>query len=162
MVVHLSIFICHDTSHTVEFLVFQLRAVWYVTEVISQENTDMDSGFVFIAWVKDMTIWDFDFRLYDRIAYFDKSCWPVKIIASHVCCRPWIVVKYLEPIIRALENKHTRTRKMFHDIPENQLLDVLSDYGILENMLPTEMGGTIRLNQSEWIAGRRALELKEI
>ena len=88
-----------DTFHVVPFLVFQLRAVWYVTEVMAQENTDMDNGIVFVAWVKDMTMWDFDLSLYDSINYFDKSCWPVKIIASHICCRLQIVVKYIKPIL---------------------------------------------------------------
>jgi hypothetical protein len=59
-------------------------------------------------------------------------------------------------------DKHARSRRLFHDVPESQLLDVLSDYGILKEMLPIERGGTVRLNQSEWIAHRRAAELKDI
>jgi hypothetical protein len=32
----------------------------------------------------------------------------------------------------------------------------------MKDMLPTQMGGTIELSQSEWIANRRAVELEEI
>ena len=71
-------------------------------------------------------------------------------------------VKIILPILNTLTNKHTRSRKLVHDVPESQLLDVLSDYGILKDMLPTEMGGTVLLDQAEWIASRRAAELEEI
>ena len=46
--------------------------------------------------------------------------------------------------------------------PERQLPDILSDYGIHVDMLPTGMGGSIHLDQAEWIANRRAAELMEI
>jgi hypothetical protein len=45
---------CHDTSHTAEFIVMKLRAVWYVIEVLAQENTDMDSGIVLVNFMKDL------------------------------------------------------------------------------------------------------------
>jgi hypothetical protein len=52
-----------------------------------------------------------------------------------------------------LNDKRTRV-----DVPDSQLLGILSDYGILKEMLPTKMGGTVQLNQAEWIANRRAAE----
>jgi hypothetical protein len=140
----------------------QLRAIWYVIEVLAQTNTDIRSGVVAIVWDKDFTIWDYDDRLNERMAYFDMKCWPVKLIATHICCPPWFMVKIVKPILYALINKHARSRIMFHDIPESQVLDVLADYGILKDMLPTEMGGTARLDQAEWIASRRAVDLGEI
>jgi hypothetical protein len=47
-------------------------------------------------------------------------------------------------------------------MPDSQVLGELSEYGILEGMLPTEMGGTLELNHPEWIANRRALELEDM
>jgi hypothetical protein len=38
----------------------------------------------------------------------------------------------------------------------------LSGYGIRKEALPTDMGGSITLEQAEWIADCRALELDEI
>jgi hypothetical protein len=107
-------------------------------------------------------MWDYDHGLTNRLSYLVQSCWPVKRMASHLCCAPWVFVKTIKPIIDALQDKHTRCRKLVHDVPESQLLDVLSDYGILKEMLPTEMGGTIVFDQAEWIASQRAAELKEI
>jgi hypothetical protein len=59
-------------------------------------------------------------------------------------------------------DKRIRSRTLFHDVPESQIVDILSSYGILKEMLPTEMGGTVRLNQAEWMASQRAAESEEI
>jgi hypothetical protein len=108
-------------------------------------------------------MWDYDHKLYsDGIAYFGGTCWPVKILANHVCCPPWFVVNIIQPLINAVYDKRGRERNLEHNVPESQILNALSSYGILKNMLPTEMGGTVLLNQCEWIASRRAAELEEI
>lgn len=49
-----------------------------------------------------------------------------------------------------------------HNVPDSEITQVLSCYGILQSMLPSEMGGSLELNQGEWIANRRAAELQEI
>jgi hypothetical protein len=135
-----------------------------VIEVTAQENNDVRSGIVMIVWAKESSIFDFDHRLNERMMYFEKACWPVKRIAVHspICFCPWVMTKIIKPIIYAWIDKHTRSRHLFHTVPESQLLDVFSDYGILRNMLPTQMGGTVRLDQAEWIANRRAVELGEV
>jgi hypothetical protein len=107
-------------------------------------------------------MWDYDHSLYKRIAYFDKSCWPVKRIATHACCPPPIYVNIIKPILNAFMDKYARSRILVHDVPESQLLGVLSDYGILKDMLPSELGGTILLDQAAWISSQRAAELLEI
>jgi hypothetical protein len=131
-------------------------------EVASQENTDVRSGVVYIIWDRDSTIWDFDYKLQSRLTYLDRSCWPVKLVAAHPCCSPGFVIRMTKPIIYALMDKQTRSRTMIHDVPDSQILQDLFTYGIMNDMLPTVMGGTIQLNQSEWISKRRALEIDEI
>ena len=158
MFVHL----CLDASQAVEFLALQIRAVWYTFEVTAQANNDIRSGAVAILWGKDSFIWDYDQGLYGRVAYLSMSCLPVNVVARHICRLPWLMVKIIKPIYNALRDRAARSRTVFHDVPESQILDVLSDYGILKGMLPTMMGGTVRLDQTEWIASRRAAELGEI
>jgi len=52
---------------------------------------------------------------------------------------------------------------VIHDgVPESEIVDALSQYGILQHMLPTEMGGTLQLDLSEWIAYRRSVEMEAI
>jgi hypothetical protein len=133
-----------------------------VIEVLAQANTDVRSGIVVIVWDKDFTMWDYDDKLNERMAYFDMKCWPVKIIATHICCPPWFMVKVVKPILYALIDKQARSRILFHNVPESHILEVLSNYGFLKGMLPTIMGGTVRLDQNEWIVSRRSVELGEI
>jgi hypothetical protein len=45
-------------------------------------------------------------------------------------------------------DKRNLAHIVVHDVPESQLLDVLSDYGIHKELLPTEMGGTVKLDQA--------------
>jgi hypothetical protein len=130
--------------------------------VIITENNDVASGIVTILWENGLTIWDFDRRLYEQVTYFEKACWPLRIYARHVCTSSWITLKVAKPILFPLMDKHIRSRMLFHDVPENELLVVLSDYGIPTDVLPTEMRGTVQLNQAEWIAIRRAVELEMI
>jgi hypothetical protein len=156
------VFLCRDVFDTVAFLVFQLRAIWYVIELLAQANTDVRSGAVMVVWDKDFTIWDYDQRLYERMTYFDMNCWPVKVIACHVFIAPWFMIKVVKPFLNALRDKQSRSRTLLHGDSDSQLLDILSNYGILKEMLPTEMGGNLQLNQAKWIANRRAVELELI
>jgi hypothetical protein len=64
--------------------------------------------------------------------------------------------------MKALMNKETRQRFLAHSELPSGIIDVLSEYGIPPDVLPTEMGGHTQLNQSKWIATRRAIEMKEI
>jgi hypothetical protein len=48
-----------------------------------------------------------------------------------------------------------------HGVPISQISDVWSMYGILKEMLLTEMGGTVRMDQAESIANGRAIKLGE-
>lgn len=51
---------------------------------------------------------------------------------------------------------------LIHDVSEGNVLEILAEFGIKKDMLPVEMGGSVRLTQAEWIANRRAVEMEEI
>lgn len=48
-------------------------------------------------------------------------------------------------------------RSIWHATEEHEI-----EYGITREMTPAELGGLIRLDASEWVAHRRAVEMKEI
>jgi hypothetical protein len=131
-------------------------------EIAAEANQDTDSGLVQILWDKDTTIWDYDHNVFSQVANFMTNCWPVKMLANHVCCSPRLIARFLKPIMYAFMDKPSRSRTLFHDVPEWQILELLSSYGIMKYALPTKMGGNIQLNHSEWIANRRVVELEEI
>jgi hypothetical protein len=126
-------------------------------EVLAQKNNDINSGIVLIIWDENTSIYDHDRKLYDLYIHFEANCWPVKLLAIHVCCPSMFGFRLVKPFIYTLQDKHMRSRLVTHDVP-----DSLSSYGIQKSMLPAEMGGTVQLNPSNWIANRRAVELGEI
>jgi len=71
-------------------------------------------------------------------------------------------MRVMRPIISALTDIRSRARTTFHDVPPNAIIDVLSKYGIQKDMVSTEMGGTVVLDDREWIENRQALELEEL
>lgn len=105
---------------------------------------------------------DLGAKVYGKLSHFEKTCWPIKFIGAHICGSPSIVFRIIKPILNAMTDRRGRSRMVIHDVPENTLLEALSGYGIMKNMLPTEMGGTVQPNQAEWIASRRAAEMEEI
>ena len=107
-------------------------------------------------------IWDYDRKVYDHIESLGMSTWPIRFCALHACCAASLVHRIIKPIIFALKDKESRSRTLFHDVPEGMIHEVLSSYGIKKDMLPTDMGGTLQFNQCAWIANRRAAELQEI
>jgi hypothetical protein len=131
-------------------------------EVASQENNDVHCSIVEVTWNKNTTMFDYDRKVHDRINYFRENSWPVRVAALHMCCSSSLIIRLVKPIMMALKSKSARCRTRFHDVQESEILGVLAGYGILDSMLPTEMGGTLEFNQSEWIAKRRAVELEEI
>jgi len=131
-------------------------------EVFIQESGCDGSGFITIVWDKHTTIWDYDSEVSDKMVYLCRYCMPMKTMPVHICCAPLLLVRILKPIVKALMDKESRARLLMHAEREGEILDVLSRYGIQKDMLPTEMGGTIVLNQADWIAQRRAAEMEEI
>lgn len=96
------------------------------------------------------------------MVYLATNVWPIGPPTGHTCCPPKILVWLFKPVAFALLGKEARNRNNMHDIPPEQIADALSSFGITKKMLPTQMGGSIVLNPSEWIAKRRAVEMGEI
>jgi len=142
--------------------VIQMRAIWYLMEIAVQESGCLASGFICLVWDKDSTIFDYDPKVFFRMTYFYCNCWPTKHLSMHGCCPPRVLLRMFKPIFFAILNKEVRSRAQIHNVPESQIVEALSQYGILKDMLPTEMGGTVKLNVVDWIASRRFIEMEEI
>ena len=143
-------------------LILQVRAVWYLVEICLRENDLHDIGLIAIVWEKNSTIWDYDNNFHNRFLYCIRHCWPLKNVPRHICCPPKMLIRILKPILFALVDKEARCRMLVHDVDERDIVEVLARYGIMKHMLPAEMGGTVKLDQVEWIANRRAVEMEEI
>lgn len=65
-------------------------------------------------------------------------------------------------IVHTLVSRDWRARTLIHDVPVEDIIGVLSQYGISKDILPTETGGLLQSHQREWIAHRRAIEMEEL
>lgn len=111
---------------------------------------------------RSTTIYDYDSKVSDKMVYLCRYCFPLKTMPTHICCAHPLLVRILKPLMKALMNKEARQRFLMHSARPSDILVVLSEYGIIPEVLPTEMGGAIQLDQTEWIANRRAIEMDEI
>jgi hypothetical protein len=140
-----------------------MRAIWYNVELAGAECLGTSSsGFVFIGWHKNATIWDFTRKVIGTLAVYEKSALPIRFDAAHGFCASNFIIRTMSPLVLTLMDARGRSRYKIHDIPENDAAVDLSSYGISKEMLPTEMGGSVVLDQQEWIANRRALEMEEL
>lgn len=137
--------------------------MWYMFELISEKTTDSSSGYILLLWDGDTSIADFDLEVFERGTRLEHSqCYPVKILTSHLCSLTYFVRNIMKPIVFAVMTKEARARTLVHHDENSNYVEILSPFGINGDMLPVEMGGTIRLDQQQWVAERRAVELDEI
>lgn len=138
-----------------------MRAMWYTIEVTASENTHISGGIVQCVWFAGATIWDYD-KVYDQMADYFSNCFPIKILASHLCCPPKVITRFVQPIVHSFMSKEFRARTLTHDVSESDILPVLLSYGITPDMLPVAMGGSVILDQAGWMATRRATEMEQL
>lgn len=134
--------------------------MWYLMEIMAREHND----FVWIVCDKHTTVWNYDRYLISHLPYYYKYCWPIRMMPTHTCCCNAIIRKVVKPVLSATLDKAGRSRTLIHDVPDNQLLATLAEYGISKEILPTAVGGDVDLDTwlPIWIAQRRALEMEEI
>jgi hypothetical protein len=61
--------------------------MWYTVEVMASENTHISGGIIQCVWFAGATIWDYD-KVYNQMAEYFSNCFPIKVLASHLCCPP--------------------------------------------------------------------------
>lgn len=68
------------------------------------------------------------------------------------------------PLTYSAMSKADRARTIIHDVPDSELIESLSQYGIMAHMLPINMGGLVDLDawMPRFIEQRRAIEMEEI
>lgn len=115
--------------------------------------------------VEEYNNWDYDRYVVSKLIHYIHNALPIKAMPTHACCPggcPLVLRRVVKPILLSLMSRTQRSRRLIHEGSESEVLQVLSSYGLDKSMLPTEMGGTVKLNLSEWIANRRAIEMEEI
>lgn len=98
-------------------------------------------------WEKNGVPWKYDRELAIKSQELFDQIFPARLVAMHACCVPAYIKIIFKPVMYALLNKKNRQRLLWHSAAEMELPETLAGYGILKEMLPTEMGGDVKLTQ---------------
>jgi CRAL/TRIO domain len=139
-------------KHTMSNLDFT-RAMWYLFHCIIDDVATQKYGVIYLASTKTFQLKHLPKHDFLKIhsSYF-KDCVPVRLSAFHTLYPPSIC-RMIFPIVSLLLNERIRKRILVHsDLKCNeQIIRRLKDkYGIPSSMVPTDMGGTYRLDMIRW------------
>lgn len=137
-----------------------LRVAWYITETLSQQDTE-NKGIVRLGYHRGVTMRNIDSDLLCENMVLTRDCWPVKVVAEHNMCVPEEVIRLFVPLTQAAKGRDLRSRSVFHEGPDSDVLGKLASHGIFSNMLPSDIGGTVEISIGEWMANRRKAESEE-
>ena len=108
---------------------------------------------MFIVYLRDTCVHHFDRSLVQLLANSIRGVLPVRVSAIHIFHAPYLFEVLFDVVSILLGERLTNRMKMYSGEDE-MIQDQLTDFGILSSHLPIELGGTIQLNQDQWIAER--------
>ena len=84
----------------------------------------------------------------------------MRVSAIHIFHAPYLFEVLFDVVAMLLGERLTKRMRIYSGEDE-EIHDKLTDYGILSNRLPEELGGALKLDQEEWIAARQKKEENE-
>jgi hypothetical protein len=129
------------------------RVCWYVLHAALEIESTQQKGVVFIVYLRDTCVHHFDRSLVQLLANSIRGVLPIRVSAIHIFHAPYLFEVLFDVISLLLGERLTNRMKMYSGEDE-MIQDQLTDFGILSSHLPIELGGTIQLNQDQWIAER--------
>lgn len=134
------------------------RAAWYILHAALENNeSTQQKGIVFLVYLRYTYVRHFDRSLVKLIANSIKGVLPVRVSAIHIFHAPYLFEVLFDVVSLLLGERLTKRMKMYSG--EDEVIhDQLGDYGILPSRLPSELGGSLDLDQDAWIAERERSE----
>mmetsp|Transcript_38654 Transcript_38654/g.57478 ORF Transcript_38654/g.57478 Transcript_38654/m.57478 type:complete len:302 (-) Transcript_38654:149-1054(-) len=136
------------------------RSVWYVMHAALEDEVTQKKGIVFIGWPKQVKLSQFDRPQMQMNVGVIKGCIPLRVSAMHMCHPPGeFFFNIIFPIIKRLMGERLRKRMRLYTGSDEAVLKELADpFGLTADMLPTQLGGQIVLDNAAWLEERKALE----
>lgn len=130
------------------------RALWYVMHALIEDETAQRKGSIIVVFPKNSKFAQFNRKLVKMNADSIKGCIPVRLSALHIC-HPPAVFDLFFPILKILMGAHLRQKIKLNSGSDEEVMEKLgSQFGITNDELPTEMGGTLVLNHEQWLKER--------
>lgn len=128
------------------------RALWYTMHNLIEENDIVQkSGMVAVAFPHHAKISVVDRKLMKMNMDSMSGCLPIRIGGFHICQPPWFFGKVVFPIMKVVMPERMRKRVRVHTGSEEKVLENLKEFGLGRDVLPTDIGGDVILDNDAWV-----------
>ena len=132
------------------------RALWYVVHSLVEGNDTVQKvGIVVVAFPRHAKVSYLDRKLMKMNMESLTGCIPVRLGALHVCHPPWFFGKVAYPIMKLVMSERVRKRVRVHVGSQEKVLKELEAFGMGREVLPSELGGDVILDNDAWLQERK-------
>lgn len=131
-----------------------VRAFWYVMHAALEDEMTQKRGIILMLFPHHAHVSQFDRKLVAMNAESMKGALPVRIGAFHIC-HPPAFFQIVFPVIKFLLGKRLRQRIKVHSGSEEHVLERLAHFGLPKESVPSDLGGTVVLDQKTWLVNRK-------
>lgn len=132
-----------------------VRSMWYVMHAALEDEETQKKGLVVIAYPKKVKLSQVDRALTKMNMDSLKGCLPIRIGVFHVCHPPGFF-QLVFPVFKMFLGERLRKRFRVHGGSDNHVLETLAGFGLTKDHLPSEIGGNIVLDHTDWLVDRKA------
>lgn len=141
------------TLHTIKS---QARAAAYMAMAALEDEETQQRGLVVVFWPARER-WDQPNPEFIKLMGASlKGALPVRLSGAHVCQPPGFF-RMLIPLVKLAMGERLRQRIRFHTGSCRDVQKTLEPYGLTRDILPTELGGNVVLDQDAWLEARRSI-----
>jgi len=131
------------------------RVLWYYMHTVLEDERFQKKGIVLIANSKNEKLNQFDPPLARMLTNSIRGCIPVRVAGIHMC-HPPTFFSLIFPILKLFMGEKLRKRVNIHSGSDQHVLKRLaSPYGLTKDVLPTDLGGDVLLDNDSWLQARK-------
>eukprot|EP00562_Extubocellulus_spinifer_P003163 CAMPEP_0178478282 /NCGR_PEP_ID=MMETSP0696-20121128/4579_1 /TAXON_ID=265572 /ORGANISM="Extubocellulus spinifer, Strain CCMP396" /LENGTH=566 /DNA_ID=CAMNT_0020105645 /DNA_START=69 /DNA_END=1765 /DNA_ORIENTATION=- len=133
---------------------------WYQLETLLEDEDLRRRGVVVLGDLRNMQRDHYCREMETFLGKIVESV-PVPIRALHFCHPSKVVLYIVLPMTKYLMPRSIRLRQRVHSGSEKQVLMSLEAYGLPQDRMPTELGGSVVLDINQWMLDRLEIESTE-
>lgn len=143
-------------KHTREGMV---RCLWYIMHALFRDDIDVQQkGVIIIGHPKHLKFQQMDREQVKMNINSIRNCLPLRI-SSFIICHPPTFFEIIFPFLKLIIGAKLRKRIKVCSGTDEAVLKKLAKCNLSKRVLPSDIGGDIKLNHSKWIEERKKLNV---